>query len=89
MYAGYLIHREPLTPEFLVDDLRSAVKDFAWVLENELRSKIFRPFRERVHNDSQLLESSREAYKRKANDSFLSFIALERSEFTFGQMIKA
>jgi tetratricopeptide (TPR) repeat protein len=93
IYAECLIHKEPLTPEFLVRDLRSAVKEFGWVLENELRTKIFKPFREqRVHSDRQLLEKSRQRYDCDPNDPFLAFIVsdrdVERVGFTLGQMIK-
>jgi hypothetical protein len=94
IYAECLIHKEPLTPEFLVRDLRSAVKEFGWVLENELRTKIFKPFREqRVHSDRQLLEKLRQRYNRDPNDSFVAFIVsdsnAERGGLTLGEMISA
>lgn len=89
VYAGNLIHKKPLTPEFGLDDLRSAVKEFGWVLENELRTKIFRPFREEALHDPQFFEKARQDYKHKISEPFLSFIALGRDEFTCGQMIKA
>ena len=89
LHAVCETHAEPIIPEGVPENYRSAVRDYGYVVEHELKSKIFDRFREHVIKDAELLRKSREEYERARADPFLSFIRWDQRGITLGQMIAA
>lgn len=82
-------HAEPVVPQASSQYYRDAVLGYGSILENELRTRIFDPFRERVINDRDLRAKSAEEHGVSKHDTLLSFLHTKHSGLTLGQMIAA
>ncbi len=90
VYAVYLTYEDPVIPLAEPQNLRNAVREYGWVLEHELMSKIFDPFRKkRVLPDIDLQKKSRDEYSQEPADSLLAYIHRPPNEITAGEMIRA
>lgn len=79
---------EPAIPGGAVQNYRDAVHGYGWILESELRMRIFNPFRERVIKDPDLKARSIKEQEKWPKDSLLVFIHAKQDGLTLGQMIK-
>jgi tetratricopeptide (TPR) repeat protein len=89
LYATCETHRGALSPDFLAHGLRTAVREYGWVLENELMAGIFDPFRRDLIADAKLIAKSGEVHITHKNDPLLCFIHWVPHKITLGGMITA
>jgi hypothetical protein len=71
LHAAFELHALDRLPAAGRIAANSAIKDYGWILERELRTCVFDAFRERVISDKQLREQARADSKDDWSDKFL------------------
>jgi tetratricopeptide (TPR) repeat protein len=69
-------------------NFRAAIYQYGWILERELRSRIFERFRERVLKDQSLNTKSIQEHHRWPKDDLLCYLQKKQYTLTLGKMIK-
>ena len=67
---------------------RDAVKEYGWVVEHEMKARIFDPFRSTVQTDASLSKSAA-ADLRTYEQKFYRFLVMKSPEIEFGAMVAA
>jgi tetratricopeptide (TPR) repeat protein len=88
LYAAAQVHADCPLPEVRPAYLNSAVREYGWVLEHELKTGVFESFRKDVAADPRLREHLREDYNQDSKEPFLRFLQ-KKPEIGLGAMIKA
>jgi tetratricopeptide (TPR) repeat protein len=85
LYAELQVHWDPPVPELYPAHLNSAVREFGWVLEHELKVRVFEDFQRQVAADPTLRGQLKEDYFDDTKDPFFRFL-YKKPEITLGQM---
>jgi len=85
LFAELQVHWDPPVRELYPAHLNSAVREFGWVLEQELKVRVFEVFRKRVAADPVLRSALNEDYGEDMQDPFFRFLR-KKPEITLGQM---
>jgi hypothetical protein len=82
------LHRAPLFPGAQGISANTAIKDFEWIVEHELRTKLFGSFRSAA-SSGETREMVNEDYRKNSNDLFLRFLVASQPRITLGAMLFA
>ena len=67
----------------------TAIKDYGWILENEIRTCVVEPFRQAIAKDSHLFGQAHADSREFSRDKFLKYLILKNPEISLGTMIGA
>jgi len=85
LYAELQVHWDPPVLELYPAHLNTAVREFGWVLEHELKVRVFEAFKRQVVTDPALRGHLKEDYFEYMQDLFFRFL-YKKPEITLGQM---
>jgi tetratricopeptide (TPR) repeat protein len=86
LYAAAQAHADCLGPEFQAACFNSAIREYGWVLEHELRDRVFGEFRKAVLSDPHLRKTLERDFLKDTKDPFLRFVQ-QRPEIGLGAMV--
>jgi tetratricopeptide (TPR) repeat protein len=87
LMAVHLVHADH-PPELRPALLNSAIREYGWVVEQELKDSVFSPFRQKTHSDTEALRQARADFQGYGGD-FYKYLFAAKPKVGLGAMIAA
>ncbi|MGB8886916.1 MAG: hypothetical protein WCC87_09350 [Candidatus Korobacteraceae bacterium] len=89
LHAAFELHAFERLPAAGRIAANSAIKDYGWILEGELRTGVFDVFRNSVINNNRLRDQARMDAREYRSDKFFKFLIAKDPEVSLGTMLGA